>query len=134
MSKSTAANAATAAKAAVAALVLLIVSLAPARAQEIPQQALMDMWCGTAFVMMAGAAPSDATAEQLAEAGSYAEGGKRLIDRAIPIFLESGYTDSALASFRARLEADVDRSINGGGSAMEDADYSFQDCSALIGQ
>lgn len=116
-----------------AALALSLVSATASMAQEVPQQAQMDMWCGTALVLMAGEAPADAGPENLAEAGSYAEGGQRLIDRAIPIFLESGYTDAALTSLRARLEADVDRAINGTGNAMEDADYSFQDCSALIG-
>ena len=105
-----------------------------ARAQDVPAQAVMNMWCGTAFLAMAGEAPTDAGADKLAEARSYAEGGQRLIDQAIPIFLESGYTDAALLSYRARVEADVDRSINGSGPSMEDADYSFQDCSALIGQ
>lgn len=116
-----------------AVLVLSLFAASAALAQEVPQQAQMDLWCGTALKLMAGEAPADAAAENLAEAKSYADGGQRLVDRAIPIYLESGYTDAALKSVLARLEADVDRAINGTGNAMEDADYSFQDCSALIG-
>ena len=116
------------------AFVLLAFSSAAVLAQEVPQAAQMDMWCGTAFILMTREAPSDAGAEKLAEARVYAEGGQRLVDRAIPIYLESGYTDDQLALFRSKLEAGIDRAINGAGNAMEDAAYSFQDCSALIGQ
>ena len=116
------------------ALVLIVSSCATALAQEVPQAAQMDMWCGTAFVLMTREAPADAGAEKLAEARVFAEGGQRLIDRAIPIYLESGYTDDALALLRDKLGASIDRAINGAGNAMEDAAYSFQDCSALIGQ
>lgn len=116
------------------ALALLALSSAAVLAQEVPQAAQMDMWCGTAFLLMTREAPSDAGAEKLAEARVYAEGGQRLVDRAIPIYLESGYTDDQLALYRAKLETGIDRAINGAGNAMEDAAYSFQDCSALIGQ
>ena len=116
------------------AFVLLAFSSAAVLAQEVPQAAQMDMWCGTAFLLMTREAPTDAGAEKLAEARVYAEGGQRLVDRAIPIYLESGYTDDALTLFRSKLEAGIDRAINGAGNAMEDAAYSFQDCSALIGQ
>lgn len=103
-----------------------------ALAQEVPSAAAKDMWCGTAFLVMTGNPPPDATPQKLAEANVYAEGGQRLIDRAIPIYLESGYTDEALGAYRDKLEAGIGRSIGGVGG--DDPRYSFQDCSALIGQ
>lgn len=105
-----------------------------ARAQEVPGEAQMDMWCGTAFELMTRDAPADATPEKLEAARVYAEGGHLLVQRAIPIYLESGYSDQALAAHRDKLEASIRRVVNGGAGAREDAAYSFQDCSALIGQ
>lgn len=115
------------------AIVAVLLPVA-AFAQDVPDEAVMDLWCGTAFDLMTRDAPADATAEKLASARIYADGGQLLIQRAIPIFLESGYTDEALASYRADLETTVGRVVNGSARAGEDAAYSFQDCSALIGQ
>lgn len=116
--------------------VVLALALGPlaAKAQEVPPEARMDMWCGTAFALMTRDAPADATPEKLASAAVYADGGERLIQRAIPIFLESGYSDTALADYRADLEDSIGRIVNGSARASDDATFSFQDCSALIGQ
>jgi hypothetical protein len=107
---------------------------AMAMAQEVPAEAQMDMWCGTAFELMTRDAPADATPEKLAAAKVYADGGQLLLQRAIPIYLEAGYTDEALADYRDDLEASIGRVVNGSTRATDDAAYSFQDCSALIGQ
>jgi hypothetical protein len=115
------------------AFALVLLPLA-AQAQEVPVEAQMDLWCGTAFELMTRDAPADATKEKMESAEVFAQGGKRLIDRALPIFLESGYSDSALADYRSKLEDSVGRVVNGSTRAGEDATYSFQDCSALIGQ
>jgi len=116
---------------------LLAVPLLPvaALAQEVPAEAQMDMWCGTAFELMTRDAPADATPEKLASAKVYADGGALLLQRAIPIYLESGYTDEALAKYRGDLEDSIGRVVNGSARANDDdAAFSFQDCSALIGQ
>jgi hypothetical protein len=105
-----------------------------ALAQEVPAEAQMDMWCGTAFELMTRDAPADATPEKLASAKVYADGGALLLQRAIPIYLEAGYTDEALADYRGDLEDSIGRVVNGTGRASDGAAYSFQDCSALIGQ
>jgi hypothetical protein len=105
-----------------------------AMAQEVPAEAQMDMWCGTAFELMTRDAPADATPEKLASAKVYADGGALLLQRAIPIYLEAGYTDEGLADYRSDLEDSIGRVVNGTGRASDDAAYSFQDCSALIGQ
>lgn len=115
---------------------LLAAPLLPAvaLAQEVPAEAQMDMWCGTAFELMTRDAPADATPEKLASAKVYADGGALLLERAIPIYLEAGYTDEALADYRQDLEVSIGRVVNGSTRATDDAAYSFQDCSALIGQ
>jgi hypothetical protein len=105
-----------------------------AMAQEVPSEARMDMWCGTAFDLMTRDAPADATPEKLASAKLYADGGQLLVQRAIPIYLESGYTDEKLAEYRADLESSIGRVVNGTARAGDDTAFSFQDCSALIGQ
>ena len=115
---------------------LLTVALAPcvALAQDVPVEAQMDMWCGTAFELMTRDAPADATPEKLASAKVYADGAALLLQRAIPLYLESGYTDEALANYRSDLEDSIGRVVNGSARASDDTAFSFQDCSALIGQ
>jgi hypothetical protein len=112
----------------------LVLLPAVALAQEVPEEARMDLWCGTAFQLMTRDTPADATPQKLAVTAAFAEGAKRLIDRALPIYLERGYSDRALAELRSKLEDSVGRIVNGSTRAGEEAAYSFQDCSALIGQ
>lgn len=112
----------------------LVLAPAAAFAQEVPAEAQMDLWCGTAFELMTRDAPADATPEKLAAAKVYADGGALLVNRALPIYLESGYSDAALADLRADLEAAVGRVVNGSTRSGEEPAFSFQDCSALIGQ
>ena len=69
-----------------------------------------------------------------AEAGEALRPDELLLQRAIPIYLEAGYTDEALADYRSDLEDSIGRVVNGTGRASDGAAYSFQDCSALIGQ
>ena len=118
--------------------VLVLLLPVVAVAQEVPLEAERDLWCGTALKLMTRDMPADITPEKQAAANVYAEGGQRLIDRAIPIYLESGYAPEALESLRARLEGQVGRVVNGTGggtnAGSNDAPYTFQDCSALIGQ
>lgn len=114
--------------------VFLMLAPAAALAQEVPLEAQRDLWCGTAFEVMTRDAPADATPEKLAAAEVYAVGGAFLISRALPVYLESGYTDGALARLREDLVAQVGRIVNGAARTGEEAAYSFQDCSALIGQ
>lgn len=112
-------------------LPILLAAAGPALAQEVPVAAQKDLWCGTAFELMTrDVATKDGKAP--AAAAPFIEGSQMLIKRALPIYLESGYSDTALANLRARLEADVARAIDGKGNG-ESAPYSFQDCSALIG-
>lgn len=114
--------------------IALILLPTVALAQEVPAEAQRDLWCGTAFDLMTRDVAPDAPADRQASAKLYADGGQLLIQRAIPIYLESGYSDAALAAYRTRLEESVGRIVNGSQRAHDDPTYSFQDCSALIGQ
>jgi hypothetical protein len=117
-------------------LLTLLLVLAPAAvlAQEVPADAERDLWCGTAFELLVADEPADASAEKLAAAKPYKDGAKLLIQRALPIYLESGYSDAALATLRQKLEASVSRVVNGGGWNDGDQSPSFEDCKALLGQ
>jgi hypothetical protein len=113
---------------------LLIIVPVAAFAQDVPADAERDLWCGTAFELMVADEPADASPEKLAMAQPYDEGAKRLIQRALPIYLESGYSDAALQTYRQKLEASVSRVVNGGGWNDGDQSPSFEDCKALLGQ
>jgi hypothetical protein len=115
-------------------LLLLLLTPAPALAQEVPAEAERDLWCGTAFELLVADEPANASPEKLAAAEPYAAGAKRLIQRALPIYLESGYSDAALAAYRQKLEARVSGVVNGGGWGDGDQSPSFEDCKALLGQ
>jgi len=121
----------------------------PAPAATAPRLRVSARWLAAAAVagaLLAGAAvwvfrapapdiaPADATPEKLASAKVYADGGQLLLQRAIPIYLEAGYNDEALADYRQDLENSIGRVVNGSARANDDAAFSFQDCSALIGQ
>lgn len=112
-------------------LLCITLGATPGLAQEVPLAAQKDLWCGTAFDLMTRDV-STREGKAPAAAAPFIEGSQMLIKRALPIYLESGYSDAALATLRARLEADVARAIDGKGVG-ESASYSFQECSALIG-
>jgi len=113
---------------------LLIIAPVAAFAQEVPAEAERDLWCGTAFELLVADEPADASAEKLAAAKPYEDGAKLLIQRALPIYLESGYSDAALLTYRQKLEASVSRVINGGSWNDSEQAPSFEDCKALLGQ
>jgi hypothetical protein len=113
---------------------LLVFAPVAALAQEVPPDAERDLWCGTAFELMVADEPADASPEKLAMAQPFVEGAHRLIQRALPIYLESGYSDPALLAYRQKLEASVSRVINGGSWNDSDQSPSFEDCKALLGQ
>lgn len=117
-------------------LLPLILVLAPAvaMAQDVPVEAERDLWCGTAFELLVADESADASDEKLAATRPYEEGARRLIQRALPIYLESGLSDAALATYRQKLEASVSRVVNGGGWNDSDQSPTFEDCKALLGQ
>jgi hypothetical protein len=116
-------------------LALVLVFLPrPALAQEVPAGAVMDLWCGTAFALLAADTPTDAGDDKLALAKTYADGAEMLTKRALPLYLESGYTDRALAALRADLEKSIASVVRGPARQNESPPYSFEDCSVLIGQ
>ncbi|WP_417309049.1 hypothetical protein [Devosia sp.] len=112
-------------------LAFLALALPAAQAQQLPATASRDFWCGIAFEVMTRDVPTDPDDERAAAAQIYVEGSRLLLQRAIPILLESGYDDDSLARHRRDVTAAVTRAIVSGTGKP---DYSFQECSALIGQ
>jgi hypothetical protein len=102
-------------------------------AQEVPEDAQMDLWCGTAFKLLTLDSPADATEEQVNAAKVFSDAGDTLIKRALPIYLEQGYSDEALAALRTGLEAEIKPIVTGGPGAGKPR-YSFEDCQGRIGK
>lgn len=115
-------------------VIVLAIGAAPVLAQDIagdvPLDAQKDLWCGTAFGLMLKEAPAEKSGDKTGLKDAFKAGSAELIERALPIYLESGYTNETLDAFRLKLEAEVSRTIDGGAPGP----YTFQDCSALIGQ
>jgi hypothetical protein len=107
---------------------LFLATAAPA--QEVAEESAKDLWCGIAFGIITAEAPTDATAEQQALIKQFSEGGVMLVDRARTAHLESGFTEESLASHIETLTADVNTQVHAAGNT---AQYSFEECSALIG-
>lgn len=103
-----------------------------AHGQDVPQDASKDFWCGVAFDMAARDVPVDAAPEILAVTDPYREGAQMLIGRSKAIYLESGYTEEAFETLRAKTEADIAKELASTDPAIE-PQYSFEDCAALIG-
>ena len=116
---------------------ILALAIAPALmttgafAQTVSDDVTKELWCGTALVVAFGAAPSDATAEQLAMAKTYLDGGNHLIDEATQKHLDAGFTEEQVTKVKTDLVAEITPVVTGDGSG---AKYSFEDCAALVPQ
>ena len=99
-------------------------------AQEAPENAQKDLWCGLAFTIVVADVPSDATEEQKVVIRQYADGAVMLIDRATAAYLEAGFTDESFAAHRAALEPEVTKQVS---ATDNSAQYSFEECSGLLG-
>ncbi|MDP1731926.1 MAG: hypothetical protein Q8L54_12285 [Devosia sp.] len=112
------------------ALVPAVLLVTAAFAQEAPEAAKMDLWCGIAFNIVASDIPSDATEEQKAVVKQYTDGAAMLIERATAAHMGAGYDAAGFATHKAGREAYVTAQVNMTG---DQADYSFEECSALLG-
>lgn len=110
--------------------ILVLVAAGSALAQDVPQEAQKDLWCGLAFTIVAADAPSDATEDQKVLIQQFADGGVSLIGKAKAAHLENGYTDETFAAYVETLKADVTSQVN---AADKSTPYSFEECSALLG-
>jgi hypothetical protein len=126
----------------------LALSSAPVFAQDAPEGAYKDLWCGIAFisamkdapfseedVAAARAAGDTATEEQLgliAQADmrdQFVTGGTGLVDKATAAYKEAGFTDESFGTVRTELEPKVVEQISGSG---ETAEFQFEECVALL--
>jgi hypothetical protein len=119
----------------------------PALAQEAPEGAYKDLWCGIAFGTATEQAPN-ATPEQLTEARAATEptqeqidmiaqddmiqhlttGGQSLIEGASAAYLEAGFTAEQFATVQTELGPKVVEQVSGTG----EAEFAFEDCFALL--
>ena len=101
-----------------------------ALAQEAPEPARKDLWCGIAFGIVAAGIPADAPEEAQAEARQMADGSAMLIDRATLEHMEAGYDEAGFAAHKAEREAHVAANMVG---PEPEYDYKYEECSALLG-
>jgi hypothetical protein len=111
-------------------LLPMLLLATPAAAQQVPESAMKDLWCGLALTIAASEVPADATEEQKASVVPFVEGAEMLVARATGAYLEAGFTAESFALHRAAIEPEIESQITGGGG---DAAYSFEECSALLG-
>ena len=109
---------------------LLLASTTAAFAQQVPEPAHKDLWCGLAFGIVAAEAPLDATEDQKVLIQQFADGGERLVTRAKGAHLENGYTEETYGVYVESLTADVTIQVNATDKASP---YSFEECAALLG-
>lgn len=130
------------------ALIPAAILSSAALAQDAPEGAYQQLWCGIAFSSVAGSAPfsaddvasaraaGDAATPQQQEiiafddmATELTANGVTLVDAASAAYLEAGFTAEAFAGIRADLEPGIAEAIAGPG---DDAEFSFEDCIALV--
>lgn len=112
------------------ALVPAVLLSTVALAQEVPEAARKDLWCGLAFGVIAADVPADASDEDKALAKQFADGSVMLIDRATAAHLEAGYDEAGFATYKAEQVAHVEANMGG---PQEEVDYKYEDCAPLIG-
>jgi hypothetical protein len=99
-------------------------------AQDAPEEAKKQLWCGTAMVAFFSAMPSDQLSpEEQKEAAGYIAGGKALIETGAQGYLAAGFTQEAIDKLKLELETGVMDEIN-----ADKAQYSFEECLPLLPQ
>ena len=99
-------------------------------AQDVPEDAKKDLWCGIAFGIISADVPADATEENKAMAKQFADGSVKLIDRAAAAHISAGYTEASFATYKTEQEAAVSANMSG---PEADYVYKFEDCATLLG-
>lgn len=111
------------------ALVPAVLISAAAFAQEAPEAAKMDLWCGIAFDIISADVPADAPEETKALAKQFADGSTMLIERATTAHLAAGYDEASFAAYKTEREAYVAANMAG---PETEYDYNFEECRSLL--
>jgi hypothetical protein len=101
-----------------------------ALAQEAPEAAKKDLWCGIAFNILLADVRADAPEETKAQAKVIADGSAMLIERATAAHMEAGFNAADFATHKAEQEAHVAANMAG---PEPEYDYKYQDCADLLG-
>lgn len=112
------------------ALVPAVLLTTSAFAQEAPEAAKKDLWCGIAFGILSADVPADAAEETKVMVQKFADGSVMLIERATAAHLEAGFDEASFATHKAEREAHVAANMAG---PEPDYDYKYEDCTVLIG-
>lgn len=112
------------------ALVPAVLMTTSVFAQEAPEEAKKDLWCGIAFGIISADVPADAPEETKALAQQFANGSVMLIERATVAHMDAGYDAAGFAAHKAEREAHVAANMAG---PEPDYDYKYEDCTVLIG-
>jgi len=112
------------------ALVPAVLFSTAALAQEVPEAAKKDLWCGIAFGIISADVPADASDEDKALAKQFADGSVMLIERATAAHMEAGYDEAGFATYKTEQQAHV---LTNMGGPAEEQDYKYEDCAPLIG-
>jgi hypothetical protein len=100
-----------------------------ALAQTAPDDAVKQLWCGSAFVAAFSSPPPGVPSEQLALAQQYIDQGNTMVDAAGQKYLDAGFTEEQLTKVKADLVAEVTAAVSGNGG---EAKYTFEECKTLM--
>jgi hypothetical protein len=87
-----------------------------------------NLWCGLAFRIVTEEAPSEN--QDKAVVRQYAEGGRTLLAAAEDAYRAGGYSAEAFAAHLELRAAEIAAEVN---AADKPTEFSFEECSALIG-
>lgn len=101
-----------------------------AMAQTVPDASKKDLWCGIAFGIVSADVPPDLPDDQKAVVQQFHDGGIKLVEQAKAAHLANGYTEETFGPYYEQLTADVTTQVS---SSEDTAEYTFEECSALLG-
>ena len=87
-----------------------------------------NLWCGLAFSIVVADAPTENQDKEVVR--QYAEGGKALLAAAEQAYRAGGYSEAAFEAHLENRTAEIAAEVS---SAAEPPEFSFEECSALIG-
>jgi hypothetical protein len=87
-----------------------------------------NLWCGLAFEIATTDAPPENLDKQLVR--QYAEGAKVLLAAAEEAYRAGGYSEAAFREHLKTRTAEIEGEVN---STEKPPEFSFEECSALIG-
>lgn len=98
-------------------------------AQTAPDDAVKQLWCGSAFVAAFSSPPPGVPSDQLALAQQYIDQGNGMINDAGQKYLNAGFTEEQLTKVKEDLVKEVTEAVGGNGA---NAKFTFEDCQSIM--